>query len=209
MNTLYNKIATILPETVLQLCADRSTHAYNEDLLHLLGFNALYFVQTQTTFRRNILPPSSSCNNKPNKSPRERQQVELGVLLQNTELSIIIRHRPQDSLTDCSQSVSNRLTLFLVRVISLILKMDATSSSETSVYNKPTRRHIREDGILHSHRRENLKPYWLQVVLILSIGGSANSGLSVVSCALWIKVSYSSCDAESFSTGRTGHTIVL
>jgi hypothetical protein len=30
------------------------------------------------------------------------------------------------------------------------LKMEATRSSETSVYNKPTRHHIQEDGILHS-----------------------------------------------------------
>jgi hypothetical protein len=35
--------------------------------------------------------------------------------------------------------------------------MEATRSSETSVHNKPTRRHISEDGILHSDRRENLK----------------------------------------------------
>jgi hypothetical protein len=31
-----------------------------------------------------------------------------------------------------------------------------TNSSKTSVYNKPTRRHIPEDSILLSHRRENL-----------------------------------------------------
>jgi hypothetical protein len=37
------------------------------------------------------------------------------------------------------------------------LKMEAKYSSETSVYNKPTRRKIPEDGILHSHRRDNLK----------------------------------------------------
>jgi hypothetical protein len=36
---------------------------------------------------------------------------------------------------------------------------EETFSSETSVYNKLTRRHIPEDGILHSHRRENLKSY--------------------------------------------------
>jgi hypothetical protein len=37
--------------------------------------------------------------------------------------------------------------------------MDATRASETSVYNKPTQRHIPEGGILHSYRRENLKSY--------------------------------------------------
>jgi hypothetical protein len=37
------------------------------------------------------------------------------------------------------------------------LKMEAIRSSETSVHTKSTRRHIPEGGILHSHRRVNLK----------------------------------------------------
>jgi hypothetical protein len=37
--------------------------------------------------------------------------------------------------------------------------MEATSSSETSVYNKPKRRHITEYGIPHSHSHGNLKSY--------------------------------------------------
>jgi hypothetical protein len=36
--------------------------------------------------------------------------------------------------------------------------MEATRSAETSVYIKRTRCHIPEEGILHSHRRENLNP---------------------------------------------------
>jgi hypothetical protein len=36
--------------------------------------------------------------------------------------------------------------------------------SETSVYNKPTRRHVPADGILHSHRRDNLKSYKVSAV---------------------------------------------
>jgi hypothetical protein len=40
------------------------------------------------------------------------------------------------------------------------LKMEAIQSSETSVQSTTsTRRHTPEDGILHSHRRENLKSY--------------------------------------------------
>jgi hypothetical protein len=40
------------------------------------------------------------------------------------------------------------LSPFLARVISSTLKMEETRSSETSVYNKSTRRHISQDEIL-------------------------------------------------------------
>jgi hypothetical protein len=39
------------------------------------------------------------------------------------------------------------------------LKMEAIRSSEKSVHTRSIRRHIPEDHILHSHRRENLKSY--------------------------------------------------
>jgi hypothetical protein len=45
------------------------------------------------------------------------------------------------------------------------LRMEATRSSETSVYNKPTQHHC----ILHSHRREDLKSYILQEYSHLSL----------------------------------------
>jgi hypothetical protein len=41
----------------------------------------------------------------------------------------------------------------------LVTLMEVLSSSQTSVLTRGTRRNILEDGILHSHRRENLKPY--------------------------------------------------
>jgi hypothetical protein len=42
----------------------------------------------------------------------------------------------------CRLQSINRLTLFLAHVISLVLTMEATRSTETSVYIKATRRHI-------------------------------------------------------------------
>jgi hypothetical protein len=51
--------------------------------------------------------------------------------------------------------------------------MEAVRSSETSVHTRTTRRHIPENGIFHSHRRENLKSY---TVLIMFIFASSTVG---------------------------------
>jgi hypothetical protein len=59
-----------------------------------------------------------------------------------------LEERERGKVSDCNS-----------QFISSTLKMEATRSSETSVYNKPTQRHIPEDGILHSHLRENLKSH--------------------------------------------------
>jgi hypothetical protein len=59
-----------------------------------------------------------------------------------------IRNRRFGGSCHLRLQVRRYLTLFLARVISSTLKTKAIRSSETSVYNIPTRRHIPEDGIL-------------------------------------------------------------
>jgi hypothetical protein len=65
---------------------------------------------------------------------------------------------------------SNYQLVFLRRLLQLLvtadvpsllilftLMMEVTFSPETSVFTRAIRRHIPEDDVLHSHRRENLK----------------------------------------------------
>jgi hypothetical protein len=54
--------------------------------------------------------------------------------------------------------------------IASTLKMEVIRSSETSVNKIPTRRHIPEGGILHSHRRVNLKSHILILFTHLRLG---------------------------------------
>jgi hypothetical protein len=66
----------------------------------------------------------------------------------------------------CGYSVYSYLFTLVHRSwITSTLKMEGIRSSETSVNRIPTRRHIPKDGILHSHRRENIKSHNNECVL--------------------------------------------
>jgi hypothetical protein len=55
-------------------------------------------------------------------------------------------------------------------LVLVTLMMEALSSSEMSTLTRTTRRKIPEDGILYSHRRENLKFFKTIVLYILNFG---------------------------------------
>jgi hypothetical protein len=64
--------------------------------------------------------------------------------------------------------------------IPVILMMEALRSSETSVSTRATRRHIPEDDMLYSHRRENLKSH-------IFYDGEYN-----INCYISLKINYRS-----------------
>jgi hypothetical protein len=79
------------------------------------------------------------------------------------------------------QSVSHRLARSLARVGSFALMMEATCSSETSLYN-PIRRHFPEDGVLHSLRCEHLKSHKTTLLCCANAPGSV---LGATGCCSW------------------------
>jgi hypothetical protein len=64
--------------------------------------------------------------------------------------------------TDVSEELRRVLRLLVTAnvpssLVLVTLMMETMGSSETLVHTTTIRRHISEDGILRSHRRENLK----------------------------------------------------
>jgi hypothetical protein len=60
---------------------------------------------------------------------------------------------------DVTTRVSCKNGHFGERVASIIRVIETVLSSETSFLTRATRRHIPDDGILHSHHSENLKSH--------------------------------------------------
>jgi hypothetical protein len=80
-------------------------------------------------------------------------------MLLNETAQIEERQRALISLSALAHAGSS----FADFLFSSTLNMKTIYSSETSVHTISTRRHIPEDGFLHSHRRENLESYILSI----------------------------------------------
>jgi hypothetical protein len=135
----------------------------------------------QISFHVRTAVNHSYCPYFPRNSTRRPNCPDCAFLLVNFLLFILRRYQYLDyTMADGrmihewrmpSSGIWRRVVLVLTSVCSYLLnagssladffplKMEEIRSSETSVHTRTIRRHIQEDGILHSHRRDNLKSY--------------------------------------------------
>jgi hypothetical protein len=130
------------------------------NILNKWYINATGFLNTiLSTF--SVCPSSIQC---PDRCAYAANAVGKAVSLNH------ILHWRMPSSWMCRRVVySYLLTLVHRSWISYTLKMKAIRSSETSVNNISTWRHIPVDGILHSHRRENLKSDIFYILLAKTV----------------------------------------
>jgi hypothetical protein len=76
--------------------------------------------------------------------------------LSEERVATIIRAKRVSELATALAVTSNNLPSKMIR---FTLILETLRSPETSVLTRAIWSHILEDGIIHSHRRENLKPY--------------------------------------------------
>jgi hypothetical protein len=64
---------------------------YSDEKFCLQGYNAVYFVESLVTFRRNMSPPSSGSKNKPNKKATELCLPPVLTLISCSDFSSILK----------------------------------------------------------------------------------------------------------------------
>jgi hypothetical protein len=91
-----------------------------------------------------------------------------------------------------------RNTMYYAAPISPIivtLIMEALRFSETSILTRATLRNISEDGILHSHRREDLKSHMLHTKRseqLFMVRFEVFTAVTMKNCVFWVVTPYGS-----------------